>query len=583
VPGTTWCSECGSLVAGARIGDYRIVAYVGHGTASMVYLAEQRSLSNRKVVIKLLRRSYVQPDVASFRREAALLASLWHPYILPIYAYDVIEERQGSAVTYSPYLVLPYAEQGSLEDSFVQAGHQLCSLERVALVAREVGEALDYAHSRGVLHRDVKPANLLQKGIHVLLSDFSVASLIDVGTSHLVAPWAGSPAYMAPEVWALRPGRYSDQYALAVTCYRLLAGDYPWEKRSPASTSYWAQLHRSMVPRSLQLLRPDLPPAVDLVFQQALAKDPHERYRSVGAFAADLLAVVQELPQGPSWIGKIVIGTSGVGVSGVEVPGVEVSQVGASPTPTILRTIPPDIQAVGKEWQSSKHVENSGTDRSIVGAGLVPAQHTSSLVTPAQDASSLATHALDTPAQVASEDAVATNDSAPDINTVVIPVQVASEDTVQSNDRWVWGGLLLNLLICLLLAGLTYWQEGSMAAATNVALALSPCVLLEPLLALAFRPMVLTSRLWGVLWGIFFGMAEALLCALLCYCWTALALTIPHWGYDWQHSGDGLRIFWMEIQGLATVAWNLGILGIGMAVIGGAFLGLLCVRTQAKR
>src|SRR6266566_4163300 len=220
-PGNIRCTECSSLLAGAIIGDYRVVSYIGKGSTSDVYLAEQNSLLGRKVVIKILHKSCSEEHVDNFRTEAKLLASLSHPYILPIFSYGVIYERSSFSANYLPYLVVQFAEQGSLAESFERQGNRPWSLERVVTLAREVAEALDYAHSRNVLHRDVKPANLLQIGSHVLLSDFSVASLIDADASHLSTGLAGSPAYMAPEVWGMHPGRYSDQYALAITCYFL--------------------------------------------------------------------------------------------------------------------------------------------------------------------------------------------------------------------------------------------------------------------------------------------------------------------------------------------------------------------------
>src|SRR5437588_7493059 len=145
VPGTMWC-ECGSLVAGAPIDGYNVISYLGHGTSGDVYLAEQPALNNRKVVIKIAHRSWNQSDIDNFRREAALLASLSHPYILPIYAYGVIYERQSPVFTYSPYLVLPYAEKGTLEDAFMRAGKRPWPLMRVVSMAQEIADALDYAH-----------------------------------------------------------------------------------------------------------------------------------------------------------------------------------------------------------------------------------------------------------------------------------------------------------------------------------------------------------------------------------------------------------------------------------------------------
>src|SRR5947209_5476892 len=123
--GKIWCTQCTSLVAGASIRDYVIDSHLGQGsTNASVYLAHQPKLNDRKVVIKVLQSSVAsQESIDTFRKEAAMLAALSHPYILPIYDYDIIEEMrmdQMGNYSYSPYLVLRYAEQGSLEDIFKQ-------------------------------------------------------------------------------------------------------------------------------------------------------------------------------------------------------------------------------------------------------------------------------------------------------------------------------------------------------------------------------------------------------------------------------------------------------------------------------
>ncbi len=223
--------------------------------------------------------------------------SLARPLRLRVQAGAAEEEQASEQERCFPYLVLSYAERGSLADMFVREGRRPWSLNRVVTIAREIADALDYAHSRGVLHRDVKPANILYMGTHALLSDFSVATLIEADVSHLDAPWAGSPAYMAPEVWQLRPGRYSDQYALAVTCFYLLSSDLPLRKKEGTQSRSWAHLHSFVPPRSILELRRDLPIAIDLVLQRAMAKNPHERYATVTAFAADLATAAQDITQ----------------------------------------------------------------------------------------------------------------------------------------------------------------------------------------------------------------------------------------------------------------------------------------------
>src|SRR5260370_4671590 len=164
--GGTGCGKCDSMVAGALIGDYSVISHIGSGSSSDVYLAEQHSLNRRKVVIKILHRSCNQRQVNNFRHEAALFATLSHPYIMPIFSYGVIYERQATLTTSLPYLVLPFAEQGSLADCFVREGKRHCSLERVISLIREWPEALYHAHSPLVLHRDLKPSTLLQFSSH---------------------------------------------------------------------------------------------------------------------------------------------------------------------------------------------------------------------------------------------------------------------------------------------------------------------------------------------------------------------------------------------------------------------------------
>src|SRR5207248_3974625 len=148
-------------------------------------------------------------------------------------------------------------------------------LKRVLAIVEEMPDALGYAHTRGVLHRDVKPANILLMGAHVVLSDFGVAALIDVETSHVRTSLAGSPAFMAPEVWQFCPGRYSDQYALAVTCFRLLTGKYPWHNPE-GGISQWTYLHSFVPPHALHNYCPELPVSLDLVMQRALTTDRHD-------------------------------------------------------------------------------------------------------------------------------------------------------------------------------------------------------------------------------------------------------------------------------------------------------------------
>lgn len=521
--GSVWCSECGSLVEGASVHDCSIISYIGEGSFSIVYLARQRSLNNRKVVIKMLRQRESQPSVSDFRREAAVLAALSHPYILPIYAYGIMDQHQLPTASYSPYLVLPYAEQGSLEEAFVREGNRPWSLKRVVAIVEEAADALDYAHERGVLHRDIKPANLLLMGSHTVLADFGVASLIDADTSHVEAGWAGSPAFMAPEVWQFRPGRYSDQYALAVTCFRLLTGEYLWLPPQDGSTRQWSRLHRMVAPRSLRSLRPDLPSPVDLVLQQALAKDPHERYRSVKAFAADLRVASQDDTQVLTRRDRIP----------------------AEPKPPAPQPVLTEVHAAPLAVQTDAKRPRQ-TDQVPVLAQVTPAP-----VPPKK------------PLRV------------PDRSFLY--AVTGSLGSLKENGNWFLSALLLNLFICLVLAAQKAWAAGQITASANPLLAFWPALFTGLLVARWFQRLALHSLSWGVFWGMLFGIVDALISALVCFTWTALGRTfLFHWGRDWQVPGQGWSLFLLEAQGLFVPDnLRLFLMALWIAVVGGALIGLL--------
>lgn len=545
VPGSIWCAECSSLIAGTLIGDYTILSYLGQGSTSVVYLAGQRSLNSRKVVIKVLSSSLSQAYTSVFRQEAELLAALTHPYILPIYAYGAIEEFGAGFVSYKPYLVLPYAEQGSLEDIFLQRGRRPWPLTRLVSLVEEVADGLEYAHSRGVLHRDIKPANLLLVGSHVVLADFGVASWIDSEKSHLNAPWAGSPAYMAPEVWGLRPGRYSDQYALAVTCYRLLTGEYPWSSEA-TSIQQWGHLHRHIAPRTLRECCLDAPPEVNLVLMRALAKDPHERYATVKEFAADLHAAAQE---------------STLPLDNRSVPVVQESRspgpqtTGKDPMLAALRPAPRELQTQGKTQQ---HLgQRVATARPV----MTPVTQLSPLPTPALPLASLSqSH------QKGKED--------------VTTEPIGGEQQPRRAGRWLGGAFILNLSVCLIVALWAALMFGGVTPATGLLLAVWPSVFIGLFLALFFSRVILLTFIWAILWGMLFGIVDTLLSALVCYAWTALLLTIPHWGHDWLSAGDGLTIFLGEASKLAKNALMLTLLSLWIAVPSGVIIALLNLKSK---
>ncbi len=528
-PGNIRCVECGSLLAGALIGDYRVVSYIGDGSSSDVYLAEQNSLHRRKVAIKILHRSCNEKHIENFRREAKLLASLSHLYILPIFSYGVIDERTTGVTHYLPYLVVQFAEQGSLAESFERGGNRPWSLERVVTLTREAAEALDYAHSHNVLHRDVKPANLLQIGSHVLLSDFSIASFIDADASHLSTGLAGSPAYMAPEVWGMHPGRYSDQYALAVTCFFLLSGHYPLRKDESINMRGWQLLHCYATPTSLSEYRADLPQAVNVVLQRALAKNPHERYQTVQAFALDLLAASQEITQ-----------------QLVKQPRSDLSEVAQ------IRPVTRNVQPDGKESKEKQAFGVTLANYPITDAIVLPITPVAS-VNPfwGQEGKNKA--------------------SLQDVHTETPKAR-------RYSNRWIWCALVLNVLICLTLIAEYTLQAVSISFQAEPLLVLCPALLVGPLLALLFKRIPLTTLSWGLFWGVFFGMTNALLSTLVCFACSPLLFVMPFRG----SAGGDLNNYFSNVLTFASGPRDIVfmLLALWMSVIGGAIIGIFSVRDE---
>lgn len=520
------------------VGDYRLLSFIGNGSAADVYLAEQPALNRRRVVIKMLHRPWSEARASSFEREVAALALLSHPYILQIFDYGVLtrnahDGQKSGEEERLPYLVLPFAEQGSLADILERQGKRPWSLTRVVTIAKEIAEALDYAHERGVLHRDVKPGNILQMGAHAVLSDFSVAALIEADISHVSTPWAGSPGYMAPEVWQQRPGRYSDQYALAVTCYYLLAAQLPWERGGKGHSQPWAALHCFVPPRSILEVRPGLPLAVEAVLNRALSKDPHGRYVTVQAFADDLYVASQDITQ----------------------------IIGASPA---------------KEGQRSRKVL---TRPALVGTPTHEPEEQKGqpfVLISAMDAPTLpiATPAPEAPRKlpVTSARGATVYGEGKDATTSILKVS-------KQSDSWVWYALALNLLICLLVAVEYGWQASSAPMAANALLVVLPAILTGPLLALLFRRVSYHTTLWGLFWGVFFGLTDALASTLLCLVWGAL-IQLPQKFQcgSWCNAGDGVKILFQGIAALASQAIVSVVLGLWVAVIGGALIGLLRLR-----
>jgi predicted Ser/Thr protein kinase len=259
---------------------YRNPERVGLGGMGEIYRAEDETLG-RAVAVKLLAERYAADEAVRerFTREALAAARLsGEPHTVTIYDVGEHEER--------PFIVMEYLRGGSLEDRLREHGAQ--EPERVLDWLEEAGAALDAAHERGVIHRDVKPGNLLLAGDGtVRVADFGVASATGLDSLTAAGTVLGTAGYLAPEQARGEPTtRATDLYALAVVAFELLTGRRPFEADTPTAEAA-AHVHAEIPEISRQA--PGLPRELDPVFSRALAKDPAERYAS----SADLVAALR--------------------------------------------------------------------------------------------------------------------------------------------------------------------------------------------------------------------------------------------------------------------------------------------------
>ena len=278
-------SEPGVPTAGTQ-DRYRIERELGRGGMATVYLADDVR-HDRKVALKFL-----SPELAAsvgterFLREVRLSASLHHPHILPV--YDSGESTGASGET-TLFYVMPYVEGETLR-ARIEREKQL-PVDDAVRIASEVADALDYAHGRGIVHRDVKPENILLEGGHALVADFGIARPIghtDGGATLTQAGVAiGTPSYMSPEQATADRSidATTDVYSLGCVVYEMFAGQPPFT--GPTADVVTRQ-HIAATPPPVTQYRPMAPQQLDAVLKRVLAKAPADRFRTAGEFAAAL-------------------------------------------------------------------------------------------------------------------------------------------------------------------------------------------------------------------------------------------------------------------------------------------------------
>ena len=268
-----------------RIGSYALLEPIGHGGMAIVYRAHQQSL-DRIVAIKVLSENLAASAefMERFRREARTVAKLRHPTVITV--YDFGEDERGV-----PYLVLEFVEGASLADLMDMGLDDA----RIPDLLDQIAAGLDYAHARGVIHRDVKPGNVLITGEgRAILADFGLAWLLEGTHLTLTGGVIGTPEYMSPEQASGDPiDQRSDVYSLGVVLFEMLLGERPFSAETPIGVLL---KHLQDVPPSVRERRPELPVAVDEVLMTALAKNPADRFSSAGALARAFRAAFEGSP-----------------------------------------------------------------------------------------------------------------------------------------------------------------------------------------------------------------------------------------------------------------------------------------------
>jgi serine/threonine-protein kinase len=269
-----------------QLGKYEIIERLGRGGMAEVYKAYQPSL-DRYVAIKLLH-PFLADDSEfkdRFEREARNVARLKHPNIVQVYDFEYDAQSE------SFYMVMELIEGQTLRDKLVEMGSSRLSMHEVLRIMRGALSALSYAHSRGMMHRDVKPANLmLDSDGRVILTDFGIAKIVTGPQYTASGGMIGTPAYMAPEQGLGDTGDHtSDLYSMGVILFQLATGKLPFESDTPLAIIL-KHVNEEIPPA--RKINPEIPPGLETVIDKAMAKEPEERYQHADEMLSDLIAAI---------------------------------------------------------------------------------------------------------------------------------------------------------------------------------------------------------------------------------------------------------------------------------------------------
>jgi serine/threonine protein kinase len=361
-------------LSGRNLGAYRLIEQVGIGGMAVIYKAYDPGL-DRYVAIKILPEYLGHDEEFStrFRNEARNVARLHHPNILPIYGYG---EEDGLS-----YFVMGLVEGGTLKE---QMGRPM-DPKRAASTIRQVADALHYAHEQGIVHRDVKPANILMsRPDWPLLSDFGIARVLEQKAALTRSAFLGTPHYMSPEQArgeTITPK--TDQYALGIVLYEMLTGTPPFQADTPQAVVYQHIYSSLPLPHERN---PNIPEPMERVILRALAKDPADRFPDMADFSATVQRAAGEpvtapirstSPEAPP-AGAMVSSTSEGAVTGDarSVPSSSVTETGPGTERIDRRELTAAVQPIGmtaSQQTVSAQIRKPPGGRTVglIAAGLV--------------------------------------------------------------------------------------------------------------------------------------------------------------------------------------------------------------------
>jgi serine/threonine-protein kinase len=269
-----------------RIGKYELISPLGQGGMGIVYKAFHPQLQRYVAIKLLLATTETDPDfITRFQREAMAVAQLRYPHIVQVFDFDVQDGK--------PYMVMEFVKGETLAQRLTRlhrGGHVLPTTE-VVRIFQQLCSAVDYAHRQGMLHRDLKPQNvIINSQGDVILTDFGLAKIRGVAGLTATNTTAGTPHYMSPEQEQGQPAdERSDVYSLGVMPYQMLAGKVPFDANTPVAV---LMQHVTAIPPAIREANPAVPEGLAQVAMIAMAKNPEPRFRSARAMSQAIMVAM---------------------------------------------------------------------------------------------------------------------------------------------------------------------------------------------------------------------------------------------------------------------------------------------------